>query len=69
MTENKQKICDLLLITLQATSNAADVISLTHDEKSETVTVTFLSGGKRVVNVAMDSGTAMIRDIMANLGC
>ena len=69
MTENKQKICDLLLITLQATSNAADVISLTHDEESETVTVTFLSGGKRVVNVAVDSGTAMIRDIMANLGC
>lgn len=69
MTENKQKICDLLLITLQATSNAADVINLIHDEESETVTVTFLSGGKRVVNVAMDSGTAMIRDIMANLGC
>ena len=69
MTENKQKICDLLLITLQATSNAADVIILIHDEESETVTVTFLSGGKRVVNVAMDSGTAMIRDIMANLGC
>lgn len=69
MTENKQKICDLLLITLQATSNAADVLSLTHDKESETVTVTFLSGGKRVVNVAMDSGTAMIRDIMANLGC
>lgn len=69
MTENKQKICDLLLITLQVTSNAADVISLIHDEESETVTVTFLSGGKRVVNVAMDSGTAMIRDIMANLGC
>lgn len=69
MTENKQKICDLLLITLQATSNAADVLSLIYDEESETVTVTFLSGGKRVVNVAMDSGTAMIRDIMANLGC
>ena len=69
MTENKQKICDLLLITLQATSNAADVLSLIHDEESETVTVTFLSGGKRVVNVSMDSGTAMIRDIMANLGC
>ena len=38
------------------------------EEESETVTVTFLSGGKRVVNVAIDSGTAMIRDIMANLG-
>lgn len=69
MTENKQKICDLLLITLQATSNAADVLSLIYNEESETVTVTFVSGGKRMVNVAMDSGTAMIRDIMAKLGC
>ena len=67
--EDKQKICDLLLVTLQATGNAADVTSLIHNKESETVTVTFLSGGKRVVNVAMDSGTAMIRDIMANLGC
>lgn len=69
MRENKQKICDLLLITLQATSNAADVLSLIYDDKAETVTVIFLSGGKRIVNVTMDSGTAMIRDIMANLGC
>lgn len=67
--EDKQKICDLLLVTLQATSNAADVTSLIHNKESETVTVTFLSGGKRVVNIAADSGTAMIRDIMANLGC
>lgn len=67
MTENKQKICDLLLITLQATSNAEDVLSLTHDEESETVTVTFISGSKRVVNVAMDSGTAMIRDIIGQI--
>ncbi len=69
MREDKQVICDLLLITLRATSNAADVLSLIYDEESETVTVTFVSGGKRMVNVAMDSGTAMIRDIMAKLGC
>ena len=67
--EDKQKICDLLLVTLQATSNAADVTSLIHNKESETVTVTFLSGGKRVVNVAMDSGSSMIRYIMSNLGC
>lgn len=69
MREDKQKICDLLCTTLHATRNAADVCSMTHDTESETVTITFLSGGKRVVNVAMDSGTAMIRDIMTNLGC
>lgn len=67
--ENKQKICDLLLLTLQATHNAADVLSIVYNGGSEEVTVTFVSGGKRNINVAMDSGTAMIRDIMANLGC
>lgn len=67
--ENKQKICDLLLLTLRATHNAADVISIIYDGESEEVTVTFVSGGKRHINVAMDSGTAMIRDIMKNLGC
>ena len=72
MKENKQSICDLLLITLQATHNASDLVSLEYfkDEKeNETVIATFESGGKRVINVTMDSGTAMIRDIMKNLGC
>ena len=72
MKENKQNICDLLLITLQATRNASDLVSLEYfeDEKgNETVVATFESGGKRVTNVSMDSGTAMIRDIMNNLGC
>lgn len=66
--ENKQKICDLLLLTLQATHNAADVINIIYDGESEVVTVTFLSG-RRYINVAMDSGTAMIRDIVKNLEC
>ena len=67
--EDKQKICDLLLKTLQATDNARDLVSLTYDAETETVTALFESGGKRVINVAMDSGTAMIRDVMENLGC
>ena len=67
--ENKQRICDLLLKTLRATDNAHDLVSLTYDDYEETVTARFTSGGKRVINVVMDSGTAMIRDVMANLGC
>ena len=67
--EDKQNICNLLLITLQATRSAADVVSIVYDNDSEIVTVTFESGGYRKVNVAMDSGTSMIRDIMKNLGC
>ena len=69
IVENKQRILDLLLETLQATANAADIASLTYDAERESVTVTFENGGSRIVNVAMDSGTAMIRDVMANLGC
>lgn len=67
--ENKRMICNLLLKTLRATDNARDLVSLTYDAETETVTALFESGGKRVINVHMDSGTAMIRDIMENLGC
>lgn len=66
--ENKQIICDMLCRTLHYTRNAADVTDIKYDADMETATVVFESGGKRVVNVAMDSGTAMIRDIMNNLG-
>ncbi len=64
MKENKQKICDLLAETLRATRNQHDLLSLTYNDESETVEIGWASGGKRRVNVAMDSGTAMIRDIM-----
>ena len=67
--ENKQKICDLLATALQETYGASDLLSLEYDAKRESVTATFASGGKRVINVAMDSGTAMIRDIVNHLGC
>lgn len=69
--EDKQEICRLLLATLQATRGAEDIVSLDYkiDRYGETVTAIFESGGKRKINVSLDSGTAMIRDIMANLGC
>jgi len=70
MHEDKQKICNLLKKTLQATDNASDLCDLVYAKvgKEETVMVIF-AGGTRSVNVTMDSGTAMIRDIMSNLGC
>lgn len=67
--EDKQKICDLLLKTCQATDNAHDLVSLEYSAESEIVTAIFASGGTRDINVAMDSGTAMIRDVMNHLGC
>lgn len=67
--EDKQKICDLLKAALQATYSAGDLVALDYDGKREIVVATFAGGGKRVINVAMDSGTAMIRDIANHIGC
>lgn len=67
--EDKQKICDLLAEALRATDNAWDVVRLKYDGEKELVEVRFVGGGNRRINVAMDSGTAMIRDIMNHLGC
>lgn len=64
--EDKQEICDLLLPALQATREYKDLISLTYDKESEYVVAKF-SKGIKSINVTMDSGAAMIRDIMRRL--
>lgn len=66
--EDKQKIMNLLCRTLQTTRNAADLISLTYVPHEERVIAHF-EHGDREINVAMDSGTAMIRDVVNHLGC
>lgn len=65
--ENKQLICDYLTLALQETRGAHDLLSLNYDPEKEVVVGTF-AGGIRVCNVAADSGCAMIRDIMRQLG-
>jgi hypothetical protein len=67
--EDKREIYRLLLATLQATYSASDLVDLEYDGEAEIVTATFASGGFRRINVAMDSGTAMIRDIVNHIGC
>lgn len=62
--EDKQKICDLLLPALQATRNLHDLVALTYDPQNETVSAYFVSGYIKKANVAADSGTAMIKDIV-----
>lgn len=66
--EDKQKIMNLLCRTLQETRNASDLISLTYLPHEDAVIAKF-ENGRRMVNVAMDSGTAMIRDVVNHLGC
>ena len=68
--EDKQKICDKLLEALQLTRQYEDLQSLIHLRKGvdqETVTALFAQGNAKEINVSMDSGSAMIRDILRAL--
>ena len=65
--ENKQTICDLLVPVLQATRNLHDLISLEYNKFDEEVVATFQDGYTKTAYVAMDSGTAMIKDIIKQI--
>lgn len=66
--ENKRKICELLLQTLQATDKGRDIVSLEYCTNEFTddahVDVTYAYGYIKRVDVTADSGFAMIRDII-----
>jgi hypothetical protein len=62
--ENKQLICKKLVPVLQLTRNLYDLMDLDYDPDKEIVTATYVNGSKKEINVRMDSGTAMIRDII-----
>lgn len=66
--ENKQQILDALLQTLRLTRSLYDLEELTYESQSETVFAKYENGYGRRINVAMDSGTAMIKDVMSVLG-
>ena len=68
--EDKDMICKSLAETLKLTRNHEDLEGLYYnidDNDHETVVIRWTGGGMRVVNVTMDSGTAMIRDIMKSI--
>lgn len=67
MEENKQKILDLLLPALQATYNLHDLVSLEFDGGRELVYAKFAGGHQKIANVALDSGTSMIRDVIGQI--
>lgn len=67
MREDKQKICDLLLKALQETRNLYDLTDLQYDPGKDVVIATFDNGYTKTANVACDSGTAMIRDIIKQI--
>lgn len=65
--EDKQKILNLLLPALQATRNLSDLVSLQYDPDKEMVAAVFVNGCVKMANVAMDSGTSMIRDVLKQI--
>lgn len=65
--ENKQKILDTLLIPLRETRALSDLYKLEYDSDREVVIATFEKGYTKEANVAMDSGIAMIRDVLAHI--
>lgn len=67
MAENKQEILDLLLPALQKTRNLYDLVSLEYNAERELVYAKFANGYAKVVNVAADSGTNMIRDVILQI--
>lgn len=67
--ENKQAILDALKVTLNLTRAGDDITALNYDKEREEVQVHFnnSSFAARRINVAADSGIAMIRDVMRGL--
>lgn len=68
--EDKKLICELLTKTLQATRNGEDVTKIIYskdDAGEEFATLVFKNGYKKRVCVTADSGTSLIKDILANL--
>lgn len=68
MIPHKQYVLDLLLKAIRQTDAGMDVTALRYDEKDETVHVDFMSGKDgRIINVAMDSEWAMIKDVIRHI--
>lgn len=65
--ENKQEILNKLLPALQATRNLHDLVELEYQADQELVYAKFESGYQKIVNVALESGTAMIKDIINHI--
>ena len=69
MKEDKQKILDLLLPALQETGALDDLMSLVYvkTEQNEERVIAVFPAGDKIVNITMDSGVAMIQDVIKGI--
>ena len=64
--ESKQDILDALVEALRLTRDQHDLEALIYNDTTEEVRIVW-ENGSQTVNVAMDSGIAMIRDVLRAL--
>ena len=67
MTEDKQAICDALLPALKLTREGAEIEALRYSKEHENVTIAYPDGITPVNVEDLDSGAAMILDIVKAL--
>ena len=68
MTNDKEMVLHYLLKAIQSTRAGEDVTALRYDAEKQLVYVDFESGmNGRVINVAMDSDWAMIKDVVNHI--
>lgn len=66
-TEDKQQICNKLLEALKITRDQRDLVALCYGRESgdrETVAAVYENDAVKKINVSLDSGQAMIADIL-----
>ena len=70
-TEDKRKICSLLLPVIQATRAGEGIVNLEYfineSTAMEFVKITYDYGYAQCVNVTLDSGAAMVLDVIKRL--
>ena len=67
VTIQRRKLCRLLLPVLQETANLEDLTNLIYERATECVIATFQNGAQKRANIACDSGTAAIVDIIKQI--
>lgn len=64
--ENKEDIIARLRLLLMATRAGSSIVDMELNEAQDKVTIIF-KGGKKEVNIAADSGIAIIRDVINSI--
>lgn len=64
MKENKAQICAQFAETLKLTRQFGDLEEIVLGDNEETAVVRWKGGFESRINIACDSGSAMIRDIL-----